>query len=67
LRNAFEIINDGRGDDDGLCESNEACVYTPNLGVYQGQGDYRTRSCIFNSAGGPITNVEIYASPMNGV
>ncbi len=27
------------GDDDGLCESGETCVYTANLGAYQGEGD----------------------------
>lgn len=34
LRHAVEID----GDSDGLCESNETCLYTPNLGAYQGHG-----------------------------
>ncbi len=38
LRNAYEILGDFIGDDDGLCESNEECVYTPNIGAYQGHG-----------------------------
>ena len=39
LRNVVEIIGDWKGDDDGLCESNEDCIYTPNLGAYQGHGN----------------------------
>jgi hypothetical protein len=35
---AVELINDRVGDDDGLCESDEACAFAPNLGAYQGQG-----------------------------
>ena len=51
LRNAVEIIgdidaDDRIGDDDGLCESGEDCVYTPNIGSYQGHdglsGSYTT-------------------------
>ena len=34
LRNAIEIIGDGIGDDDGLCGTNESCIYTPNIGAY---------------------------------
>jgi len=50
LTNAIEILNDGRGNDDGLCEDNEACLYTPNFGAYQGYGSLG--SCTFDSAGG---------------
>ncbi len=38
LRNAVEIQNSG-GNNNGLCESNETCLYTPNIGSYQGQGN----------------------------
>ncbi len=34
LRNAVEITGNGNG----LCESNETCLYTPNMGAYQGFG-----------------------------
>ena len=38
--------DDRIGDDDGLCESGEDCVYTPNIGSYQGHdglsGSYTT-------------------------
>lgn len=39
LRNASEIHGDGIGNDDFLCESNETCLYTPNIGAYQGHGN----------------------------
>lgn len=38
LANATEIIGDGIGNENGLCESNETCLYTPNIGSYQGHG-----------------------------
>jgi hypothetical protein len=33
------VTGDGLADDDGLCEWGETCVYTANLGAYQGEGD----------------------------
>jgi len=39
LRNAVEIIGDKFGNENGLCESNETCLYTPNIGSYQGHGN----------------------------
>ena len=39
LRHAVEIMGDGVGNDNLLCESNEACLYTPNIGSYQGHGN----------------------------
>ncbi|MDX1960949.1 MAG: hypothetical protein SFU98_20435 [Leptospiraceae bacterium] len=38
LRNAVEILNDGVGNENGLCEANEDCLLTPNIGSYQGHG-----------------------------
>ncbi len=38
LVNALESMFDGVGDDDGLCESNEDCIYSPHFGSYQGEG-----------------------------
>ena len=48
LRNATEILWDGVGDDDGLCESNEACIYSPHHGAWQGDGALR-EPCRFQS------------------
>lgn len=35
LRNAVELAGNGNG----LCETNETCLYSPNLGSYQGHGE----------------------------
>ena len=76
LLNAFEIIGDinedyddwddgagtgHAGDEDGLCEDDEACIYTPNYGFYQGSGDPMTNEC--NFTGGQITGVRMFAYP----
>jgi parallel beta-helix repeat protein len=39
LKNAVEIPTDGIGNDNGMCESGETCLFTPNIGSYQGSGD----------------------------
>jgi hypothetical protein len=58
-------MQDEIGDDDGLCESNEACIYSPNFGVYQGHGDYLVGgTCTFQN--GTVTGVQMYAYPNNG-
>ena len=64
LQHAFEIVGDEIGNDNGLCESSEACIYSPNPGAYQGHGDYRKRTCAFQN--GTISNVTMYAYPNNG-
>jgi parallel beta-helix repeat protein len=38
LRSVAEILLDGIGNDNGLCESGETCLFTPNLASYQGHG-----------------------------
>ncbi len=64
LLNAFEIILDNIGDEDGLCESDEACVYAPNFGVYQGEGPL-VGPCSFvdglSSGGGAVLRVSLFA------
>ncbi|MCB0361209.1 MAG: hypothetical protein KDD35_00715 [Bdellovibrionales bacterium] len=65
LLNAIEIAFDDYGDDDGLCESNESCLYAPNFGAYQGHGDYSTNSCIFQD--GLVSGVKMFAYPINGI
>ncbi len=62
LKNAFEVLMDGVGDDDGYCESSEACLYAPNFGAYQGHGTPGT--CTFSN--GTITGVTLYGHPENG-
>lgn len=71
LLNAYEIVMDDIGDDDGLCESNEACIYAPNIGYYQGEGELG--SCDFDDGivgpGGSttVTDVTMYGYLTNGV
>ena len=66
LRNATEVIDpyDGSGDDDGLCETGETCIYNPNFGAYQGHGDYTASPCTFSD--GTVSSVVMYAYPTNG-
>ncbi len=63
LKNAIEVLADSIGDDDGLCEENETCIYTPNIGSYQGHGD-TTRTCVFQD--NTITGVTILRYENNG-
>ena len=43
LPSAVEISDDGVGNDNGLCEAGEYCLFTPNIGAYQGKG---ASSCV---------------------
>lgn len=38
LAHAWELLEDGIGDNDGMCESNETCEVARNIGGYQGHG-----------------------------
>jgi hypothetical protein len=53
------------GDFDGLCESNEKCVYSGNFGAYPGHGTVSSSSCNF-SAVGSITGVTLHGYSSNG-
>lgn len=64
LRNAFELIGDGVGNDNGLCESGERCLFTRNIGRYQGHGMLESAGSI--GAGGTIENVELFSFDTNG-
>ncbi|MEK7692097.1 MAG: hypothetical protein AAB425_13870 [Bdellovibrionota bacterium] len=66
LKSAIEIINDSLGDDDGLCESSEACLYTPNFGVYQGHGALAQCTFVDDSDTTTIQNVTMYGYANNG-
>ena len=73
LRGAYEILGDFIGDEDGLCESNESCIYTPNIGAYQGHGSIIPASQVTSSTKkcddlttGTISNVKLYKFETNG-
>jgi len=64
LRNAVEVIGDMNnnleliGNDNGLCESGEACIYTPHIGAYQGQGTLISAGEFVNGA---LQNIKLNA------
>lgn len=52
----------------GLCEANEECIYAPNIGAYQGEGDPLASGNYCNtSSGAAVPNVKIYAYPITSV
>ena len=63
LNNSQEILNDDIGNDNGLCEANEACVATSNTGSYMGHGDL---SVISNAAADSI-GVTLHNYSENGI
>ena len=68
LLNAMEVIDpsspnySATGNHNGLCESNEACIYSPNFGAYQGEGGLST--CNFSN--GTVTGVTMWGFATNG-
>lgn len=65
LTNAVEIVEFGNGNMDGLCQDGEVCLYTPNIGAYQGHGALQT--CNFQNGGGPFNNITtLYGYGSNG-
>jgi hypothetical protein len=63
LRRAVELDGDGIGDDDTLCESNETCLFTPNVGAYQGHGSLVTAGTFTD---GTVTGVTLMKYGTNG-
>lgn len=57
LVNAIEIFQDDIGDDDGLCETGESCIFAPHFGAYMGEGSY-SQTCTFTN--GTVSNVRMY-------
>jgi parallel beta-helix repeat protein len=63
LRHAAEIPGDGIGNDNGLCESGETCLYTPNIGSYQGHGNLVSAGAFTN---GTLTGITLMQYATNG-
>ena len=63
LINAVELLEDSVGNDNGLCESDELCLYTPNIGVHQGHGGIIILSDIDT---GTNTGVDLFRYADNG-
>ena len=80
LRNAVEIFGDGVGNENGICESNEECLYTPNIGAYQGHSSDSTNTVKLIPASqtsattttcadvttGTVSNVKLWKYDTNG-
>jgi hypothetical protein len=68
LKNAIEIIGMG-GNDNGLCEQDETCLYTPNFGAYQGSftgtGGTVMSKCNY-PASQHLTGITMFFYPTNG-
>jgi len=64
LRNAMEIMDDGIGNDNGLCETDETCLYTPNIGSYQGHGALQSAGTFTD--GDAISGVTLLEYEANG-
>ncbi|HLV22220.1 MAG TPA: hypothetical protein VKZ49_15110 [Polyangiaceae bacterium] len=64
LNQALELLGDGIGNDNGLCESNETCVFTPNFGAYQGHGSRRVLEANLSSGG--LSGIRLEAYEDNG-
>ncbi len=64
LRDAYEVPDDGIGNDNGFCQSGETCVYMPNIGRYQGHGSLVSQGSI--GTGGTIQNVTLLRYQTNG-
>ena len=65
LQNAVEVPGDFAGNDNGLCETGETCMYTPNFGAYQGDYTSAPETCIFQN--GTISNVTMLGPNSNGI
>lgn len=59
LLNAQEISGDYIGNDNGLCEAGESCLFKPHIGAYQTGPLGQRRSCIFESDSG-LSGIKIY-------
>jgi hypothetical protein len=62
LRAAVEIVDDGIGNDNLLCESGETCLFSPNIGGYQGHGALVP----VPFTGGTLTGISLVRYPTNG-
>ena len=58
LRRAIEIVGDGVGNENGICQSGEDCLLLRHIGGYQGTGNLVQVQTI--GTGGTIENVNLF-------
>lgn len=63
LRHAMEISGDGIGNENGLCESGETCLFMPNSGSYQGHGGEVDSAAFVD---GTLTGIHLRQYELNG-
>ena len=63
LKHAWELLEDGIGDNDGLCESNETCEVARNIGGYQGHGPFVAAGAFVPGA---LTGITLVQRQTNG-
>jgi hypothetical protein len=63
LRRATELMGDGIGNENTLCESGETCLYMPNIGSYQGHGNLISAGTFSD---GTISGVRLVKYDTNG-
>ena len=67
LKNAVEIPADGIGNDNSLCESGETCLFTPNIGSYQGSGALVSAGAFTDGTlAGGLTGITLMKFTQNG-
>lgn len=68
IKYAVEAPWSSAGNSNGLCEANEECIYTPNIGGYQGEGDPRDSGNYCTTLpGATVPNVKMYVYPVTGI
>lgn len=59
------MLGDMRGNENLLCESNEVCLFTPNIASYQGEGPL-VPPAGYVFVDGTISNVTLLEHETNG-
>ncbi len=66
LRRAVEIQGDGAGNENTLCETGETCLFTPNIGSYQGHGSLVDATDGEGFTAGTLTGITLMKYGTNG-
>ena len=59
----MELVGDGVGNENTLCESSEVCLFTPNIGSYQGHGSLVSAGAFSDGA---LTGITLLKFQTNG-